>query len=172
VTYDTVRAGGIEQLQAFTRLLGIPLKKVAAPEDLPGVLDDMGPYDQIFIDSPGVNSFNRDDMRGLAKLVSRTDVEPHLVFPAGVVPEEAQEVASAFAHVGIQSMIATRLDLSRRMGSLLAAANTGRFAFSEASNTQKVADGLFSLTPKSLSQLLMPSASTKLIEDQYEEAFY
>lgn len=158
ITTDTVRAGGIEQLSAFTKLLRIDLQKAETPKDLVQAIEKLTDCDQILIDSRGTNPFNAEDVKTTAKLISADNIEPYLVLPAGGDAEEAGEIARAFAALGAHSLISTRLDIARRLGSLLSAAHHGNMAFSDVSTTPKVADGLYSLTPKTLAKLLMPTA--------------
>lgn len=158
ISCDTVRAGGVEQLQSFTNLLNIKLRKAGSPQELSDILSSMQGYDQVLIDTPGINPFNMGDIKSIAKLIGVGDVEPNLVMPAGIDAVESGEMARAFAALGVHSLIPTRIDITRRLGSVLAAAHSGSLAFADASNTPKVAEGLFSLTPKSLAKLLMPEA--------------
>jgi len=158
ISCDTVRAGGVEQLKSFTNLLEINLQKANSPKDLHHIIADLGRYDQILIDSPGINPFETSDIKTIAKLIGAENIEPHLVLPAGIDTEESSEMARAFAALGAHTLIPTRIDIARRLGSALAAAHSGSLAFADISNTPKVADGLLSLTPKSLAKLLMPSA--------------
>lgn len=158
ISTDAVRAGGIEQLGAFTNLLNIPLQKAKTPQDLAHAIANLGPCDQILIDSPGINPFNADDIKMLARLVSAENIEPYLAIPAGIDAEESGEMARAFAAIGVHTFIPTRIDIARRLGGLLSAAHHGNLGFSDASNTPKVADGLMAITPKTLARLLMPTA--------------
>ncbi len=158
ISCDTIRAGGVEQLQAFTKLLKIDLQRASGPQELKALLTSMKGFDQILIDTPGINPFNTEDVRLLARLINTGMIEPHLVFQAGGDTDECSEIARAFSTIGVQSMIPTRLDIARRLGGLLAAAHHGNLVFADASNTPKVADGLFSMTPQHLSRLLMPKA--------------
>ena len=158
VSCDTVRAGGVEQLKSFTNLLKIDLRKAGSAQELRGVLADLEGADQVIIDSPGINPFSTDDIKMLARFLSTDAIEPYLVLPAGIDAEEAAETARAFATLGVHTLIPSRIDMARRLGSILAAAHSGSLALADASNTPKVADGLFSLTPKSLAKLLMPGA--------------
>lgn len=65
ITADTVRAGGVEQLSAFTRVLNVPLVKVNSPEELKKALNDHKKADQILIDCPGLNAFDPVAMKEL-----------------------------------------------------------------------------------------------------------
>ncbi|MFK7839360.1 MAG: GTPase [Bdellovibrionales bacterium] len=158
VSTDTVRAGGIEQLRNFTDLLHIDLKTAESVKDLQRALNELSGFDQVIIDTAGLNPFNKDDVKSLARMIGVGGVEPYAVIPAGIDAEESAEMARVFSTVGAESMIATRIDMTRRLGGILSASHQGGLALADASNTPKVADGLMKMTPKSLSKLLMPAA--------------
>lgn len=156
VTTDTIRAGGVEQLEAFTRLMKIDLKKAGHPKELRDVLAALKGADQVIIDTAGVNPFDPESIKMLARLLHAADGDPVLALPAGMDADESGEIARVFSMVGAKSMIATRVDVARRLGSLLSAAHHGGLGFAEVSNTAKVADGLAPVSAKRLTQLLMP----------------
>ncbi len=158
ISADTVRAGGVEQLAAFTKLLRIDLRKAANPQELSTLLQNLSGFDQIIIDTAGFNPFDTADVKNAARLIGAADIEPYLVLPAGTDADESGEMARVFSAIGVNSLIATRIDIARRLGGVLSAAHYGGMSFADASNTPKVADGLFSLDPKSLAALLMPGA--------------
>ncbi len=76
-----------------------------------------------------------------------------LVLPAGLDPAEAAEVAQAFVSIGVRHLVATRLDLSRRLGGVLAAAAAG-LVLTEAGIGPGAADGLRPITPEWLAERL------------------
>jgi flagellar biosynthesis protein FlhF len=158
ISTDTVRAGGLEQLAAFTKLLRIDLKKADTPQALKARIAELADCDQILIDTAGTNPFLQDDVRGLAKLSGVGSIEPYLVLAAGGDADECGEIARIFSAIGAHSLIPTRIDITRRLGGLLAAAQTGGLSFADASNTPKVADGLIALDPRKLAGLLMPAS--------------
>lgn len=157
ISTDTMRAGGVEQLQAFTDLLKIKLQKTAIPKDLRSISENlMKEKDQVIIDTSGLNPFDKNDVKILAKLIGATDMRAVLVLPAGIDADESGEMARVFATIGATEILPTRVDIARRLGSLLAAAHQGGLSFADVSNTPKVAEGLSPITPASLSQLLVP----------------
>ncbi len=159
ISTDTVRAGGVEQLAAFTKILRVDLQKATNVNELRRQVEAAQGADHIYIDTGGMNPFDAEDMRDLARLVSAGDIEPLLVLPAGIDADESGEIARVYATLGIKSLLPTRLDIARRMGGLLAAAHHGTLLFSDASNNPKVADGLIQLSPERLAHLLMPNAA-------------
>lgn len=155
VTADGQRAGAPEQLAAYTRLLGLTLVVASAPVPLSRALARSQDW-PVLIDTPGLDPFDaaaRDDLLALAATAGAVTV---LVLPAGLDPAEAHELAEAFAEAGATLLIATRLDLARRLGGVLAAASA-RLTLTEAGIGPGAADGLRALTPELLaSRLTIP----------------
>lgn len=158
ISTDTVRAGGVEQLEAFTKILKTPLMRANSPQDLSTVLADMQGYEQVIIDTAGFNPFDKQSVAGFANYMKAGNMDPLMVLPAGLDVEESADIARTFGQMGIERILPTRLDIARRLGGLLAAAHQGQLSFTEAGNTAQVADGLTSLSPEKLARLLMPEA--------------
>lgn len=159
ISTDTVRAGGIEQLSAFTSLLRINLQKASGAKNLRQCMDAARGADQILIDTNGMNPFNPEEMRDLARLIACGDIEPVLALPAGVDSDECGEMGRIYAALGVRSILPTRIDIARRLGGILSAAHHGGMIFADASHTPKVADGLVALSSQRLTQLLLPQAA-------------
>lgn len=161
ITTDIVRAGGVEQLTAFTKLMDVPLLRARDREELCEALDRTEEDHHIFIDTGAMNPFDPEEMRDLAHLISVGDIEPVLVMPAGTDANESGEIARVYGPLGVRYMLPTRLDFARRLGGLLSAAHYGGLVFADASNTPQVAEGLIALSPRKLVNLLMPEIIRK-----------
>jgi flagellar biosynthesis protein FlhF len=165
ITTDTVRAGGVEQLEAFTRILNVPLTPVESPAGLTRAVTRIraeNPETAILIDTPGLNPFNRAELVDLRRFLDGIDAAPTLVLPAGGDSDEAMEIATACSAVGARQLIGTRIDAARRFGGLLAAADSGALSFSEISISPYVSDGLVRLDSQALAKLLMHGPSGAL----------
>jgi len=160
ISTDTVRAGGLEQLSAFTRVLKQRLITVEDPTALAAAVEVTRGMEQTLVDSAGRNPYSPGDMKELRDYIVAADIEPVLVMPAGLDAIEAGEIAKAFRAIGVKRLLPTRLDMARRFGSLLSAAHEGDLAFADVSATTKVADGLTPLTPTQLARLMMPGAES------------
>lgn len=160
ITTDTMRAGGTEQLAAFTKVLDIQLTKAKTPADLARALRDSSDADQVIIDTNGFNPFDSAEMKDLAKMIVAGDIEPVLVMPAGLDATESGEMARIFAALGVHRLLPTRVDIARRLGGLLAAAHQGNLSFSDISVTPQVADGLQALSPRRLGAHFFPATPT------------
>ena len=157
ITTDTIRAGAVEQLTAFTNILEIEINQVRGPEALPQTVDlMMQSYDLVFIDSPGLNPFSHHDMDYLKALTQSADVEPILVLAAGGDAGEAADIGEAFSTCGATRILATRLDMTRRLGAIIAGAEAGQLMFSEVSLNPHVATGLCAINPVSMARMILP----------------
>lgn len=153
VTADGARAGAVEQLAAFTRLLGVPLAVAAQPEVLAKAMQARKPGQPAFIDGFGCDPFDEAQAEQLHRLAQTAGAAPVLVLPAGLDAEESAELARAFHLLGARHLLPTRLDMARRLGGVLAAASVG-LALTEAGTGPQVAAGLQPLTPTWLAERL------------------
>ena len=169
ITADIKRAGGIEQLQAFTQILAVPFAPVATADELIAALPTQSGTLTI-IDTAGTNPFAESEMNEMMELALVAAAEPVLVLPAGGDPGEAAEIGECFADVGVRRLLATRLDVSRRLGGLLAAADAGQLAFADVSVNAEVASGLAPINPMSLARLLIPDFPADRSTPQPSEA--
>jgi flagellar biosynthesis protein FlhF len=156
ITTDTQRAGGYEQLHAFTRLLEVDLQQADTPAALQDAVSAARPDSLILVDCAGGNPFEAEDAERQRRLIEAIEAEAVLVMAAGGDPLEAADQAHAYAAIGARRLLATRLDIARRLGGLLSAASAGRLAFTEVGIGANVADGLAPLNPVSLARLLLP----------------
>jgi flagellar biosynthesis protein FlhF len=161
ITTDGKRAGATEQLAAFTRLLGIPLLVASHAASLARALTQRQDGAPVLIDTAGADPRETDQAEELKGLAMLADAHVALVLPAGLDPAEAAEVAVAHAACGAVSLIATRLDIARRLGGIVAAAAVSELTLTEAGIGCGAADGLTPFTPALLATRLNRFAGTK-----------
>jgi flagellar biosynthesis protein FlhF len=155
ITTDGQRAGAVEQLAAFTRVLGVTLAVAPTQAMLAKALTHRSPGQPVLIDTAGCDPFSAEQARQLHQLVIQAGADMALVLPAGLDAAEAGDLARAFAALGARHLLPTRLDAARRLGSVLMAAKAGPLALTEAGIGPEVADGLEALTPEGLATRLL-----------------
>jgi flagellar biosynthesis protein FlhF len=155
ITTDGRRAGATEQLGALTRVLQLELVVADHAVSLARVLARRAWNAPVLIDAPGLNPFDPEQDAELRDLASVSAANTVLVLQAGLDPAEAADVARAHAERGTKLLIATKLDLARRLGSVLSAARAGHMALTEAGIGPGVADGLIRLTQDELASRLL-----------------
>ena len=169
ISTDTIRAGGVSQLAAFTRILDIDLDTALDPMGLTEYLQEIyarGEEALTLIDTAGVNPYNAAERDELSEYVKAARCDIVLVLAAGCDSEEAAEMARLFAEIGATRLLVTRMDAAQRLGSILVAADIGQLQFCSSSITARVADGLAVMNPVSLARLLIPEfiPATSVIE--------
>lgn len=160
IAADGRRAGAVDQLAAFTRLLGLNL--VVAP-DIPRLAKAIArraPAAPALVDYAGTDPFSDQDGTELAALIQAVGAEAVLVLPAALDAEEAGEIAEAMAARGVRHLLPTRLDLARRLGAVLAAASAG-LALGEGGIGPGAADGLIPLDPALLETWLLSAPAAR-----------
>ncbi len=160
ITTDGDRAGAAEQLAAFTRLLGVML--IVAPDalTLSRALCRRPGGAPVLIDAPGIDPFSPSQQAQIASLAATAGASTALVLPAGLDAAEAADTAAAFKAAGAVFLVATRLDVSRRLGGVLAAAASG-LALAEAGIGPGAADGLTPATPGLIANRLAAAPQQK-----------
>ncbi len=131
ISTDGRKAGAAEQLAALTRILGLTLVVADQPSTLRRALDMRIENVPILIDGHGTTVGSAEDDAVLRSLIASIGAEPILVLPAGLDPAESVEIGAYFAGLGARRMIATRLDVARRVGGILYAALRSRLVLTE-----------------------------------------
>lgn len=154
ITTDTVKSGGVAQLDHFAQIMRLSVQTAETPDELKAVLKTDRHWDLSIIDTSGVNPFDMDDLAQSLKFIKASQAEPILVMPSGLNAYDAQEMAKVFASMGGRRFIATKMDASRRYGSVVAAARRGYLSLAAYSRTPFIAEGLESASSMGLARLL------------------
>lgn len=155
ISTDTIRTGGVGQLSGFIKVLGCPLHTSDSPDDFKDKLAQCANAELIVVDTPGSNPFDSEDMKQLSKFVNVAEVEPVLVMSAGGEIEEAREIGAAFRNIQANRLVVTQLDIARRYGSVLTAAEGGNLCLSEFSVGPYIAESLYGIDPVLIAKLLL-----------------
>jgi flagellar biosynthesis protein FlhF len=155
ITTDNKRAGGVEQLQAFTNILGKELHVATSRTELWKMVHAQQAGMRILIDTAGCNPYDNAQWQELQSQASIEGVEPVLVLPAGGDALEAIDMVETFCTLPIKRMLVTRADSTRRFGGVMAAAAAHNLAFSHISNSASMVDSLHEAGSALMAQLLL-----------------
>lgn len=168
ITTDTQRAGAAAQGQAYSQLLDQTLHMADSIDTLSLLLEENAASGNAlpdltqrpcFIDTASINPFDRVEWTALKRLTDGArivaDAEPVLVMAATGDASLMSEVATHFANLGVRRMIATQVDISRRLGSILTAADTSRLSLAQLSVTPYLAKGLSPMHPHVCARLIL-----------------
>lgn len=112
----------------------------------------------VVIDIPAINPMDREDLQRLDDLINLMNVEPILVLSAEGHPLDLEESVRAFADLGINRCIVTKLDVVRRRGGVLFALASGKMNLSHLALTPFIGGGLIPATPNRLARILLEEA--------------
>ena len=168
ITTDTQRAGAAAQGQAYSQLLDQTLHMADSIDTLSLLLEENAASGNhlpdltqrpCFIDTASVNPFDRVEWSALKRIVDGArivaDTEPVLVMSATGDTALMSEVATHFAGLGVRRLIATQVDISRRLGTVLTAADTSRLSLAQISVTPYLARGLSPMHPHVCARLIL-----------------
>ena len=117
---------------------------------------DSDPECQLVIDGPGCNPFDEAALARLGEMMEAAKAKAVTVLGAGADTAESAETALAFASLGTDSMITTKLDLARRYGGLLSAAFVGGLVLAAWSRSASLGAPLTRYSSQALTDLLLP----------------
>lgn len=169
ISTDTERPGAWQRLAALSEILNLPVSPAGRRRDIENLIAE-DPNILTLIDTPGINPLDGEDLDRLNALADMDSLTPILVMAAGGEPLDSAEHATLFAPLGVRRLLATRLDTTRRYGSLLSAAHAGRLSFAAATFGPAIGGGFASLNPMSLARLMIaPDTAGPLGNDSGEK---
>jgi flagellar biosynthesis protein FlhF len=154
LTTDLKRAGAVEQLTAFAKVMGQEVFITETADELAQFMARIPKRTVVLVDSPGVNHRSQTEMDGLFDFVNAAPAEPVLVMSAGTDPMEAADQAMAFGALGTKRMLVTRTDAAGRLGAILTAMESAGLALAGTTGSADPIDGFFPTSAADLSDLL------------------
>jgi flagellar biosynthesis protein FlhF len=161
ISTDLERAGGMEQLAAFTRLLKLNLVEIEDCHALQDIVA-MQKGNPVFIDTAGRNPFDESERREVRGFIAAIG-EATLVMPAGLDAAEAIDMAQEFRSIGATRLLVTRLDTVKRLGSLLRIAYDSRLPLANYSASTKVTEAPQPMNPVVLARFLLKKPGAQAV---------
>ena len=159
ISTDNVRAGANKQLEAFAKILELDFYFCKDERSLYQQVNDAKKrYALILIDTPGINPFIDSEVDRVGKLGEVVKNQAILTIDTGRNTFEAVEIAEIFAKIGARCLLPTRLDLTRRIGSIMSVAACCDFSFCAASVSSSIANGLAPIDSRALAKLVLTEA--------------
>ena len=155
ITTDTNRAGGIEQLQAFTSILNVELQVASGYKELKEIINSLSPRTRVLIDTAGCSPYNHNEFDELKSITTLENIEPILVMPAGGDSLEAIDMVEIFNTLPIRRVLVTKADATRRFGGILAATMAHGLGFCNINRSASIMDSVQPLEPALLAQMLL-----------------
>ncbi len=167
ITFDTYRLAAVEQLRCYADILQVPVEAVMSEEEFQETLEEFRTdSDIVFIDTAGRSQFD-DEKIGELKSMIETDqsVVTHLVVDATSRPEDLRSILDGFEPIGFDRLVVTKLDETRKYGSILSLIRRTDAPLSYFTNGQDVPDDLLRLDPEEIASLVAVSGEA----DEYDQ---
>ena len=158
VTTDT-SAGARDQIEIFAGLVRLPVEAAADGEALAVLVGRLRAEDAaraVIVDTQGANLFDSAELMQLRQTIAACGpgAEPVLV-AAAQGGRDLEDQAVIFKALGARRLIATRLDLARRLGGLIEAVRASGLAFAQGSASPYIAETMEPMTPFALARRML-----------------
>lgn len=124
---DTYRVAAADQLRAYAAILGVACEVVETPGALVRALEEYRTKATVLLDLPGIGPREPELMNEWAPVISRPEIDVHLVLPATMRCTDLVRTARRFEPFRPAHLLFTHLDETTSCGGLLSLAiETGR----------------------------------------------
>ncbi|MEZ5691348.1 MAG: hypothetical protein R3D71_06765 [Rickettsiales bacterium] len=155
ITTDTKRAGGIEQLEAFTSILNTELKIAENANELKNIIEKAPPRTRIVIDTAGCSPYDHDEFTELKLFTKIEGIEPVLTLAAGGDCMETVDAVEAFAGLPIRRVLITKTEETKRFGGIISAMVAHGYSFCNVSRSSSLMDSVQPMDSMLLAQILL-----------------
>ncbi len=120
VTCDTYRIAAVDQLRTYANIIGLPLEVALTPAEMKQAVHSLRNCDVILIDTAGRGQKDTGKLQELKSCLAAADPhEIHLVLASTASEKVLLQEAEAFAEVGADKVVLTKLDEAVSFGLLI-----------------------------------------------------
>ena len=160
ITIDNYSITAVKQLEAYARIIGIPLQSAANAVDLKKALRRFKDKKTILIDTPGINPKNKEHIEELkACLAGITGLKTQLILSATTKEKDCLAISKTFQEIGIDRLLVTKTDESCVFGNIVNVLIQTNLPLSFLCGGRKVPDDIEVGTVQRLVDLLFSSRS-------------
>lgn len=160
ITGDTYRIAAVDQLRTYAEIIGLPLEVVLSPGQMRQSCRRLEDLDVILIDTAGRSRTDRDRLDELRALVAAAEPhETHLVLSSVASARAMEREAAAFAAIGIDKVVLTKLDEAAGLGAALRVLRRVGRGLSYVTTGQEVPQDLEQARPRRLAELVLGDAA-------------
>ncbi|MCL1947507.1 MAG: flagellar biosynthesis protein FlhF [Chitinivibrionia bacterium] len=143
ITTDTYRISAIDQLRAYSEIIGIDLQAIYSPDEIGDMIDNCKFSDIILVDSAGRSQKNREHMYELESFIRELKPDcTHLVLSATTKESDLIEAANRYRKLGVSRLLFTKLDETIKLGNIFNAVQTTGIPASYFTMGQSVPDDI------------------------------
>jgi flagellar biosynthesis protein FlhF len=155
VTTDTFRAGAVEQLKTYAKVLRLPMEVAATAKELEKALAGHADKDLILIDTTGKSPREREKQDDMKSLLGGFDIEYHLCVAATTRDSELENIIDQFQALPVQRLLFTKLDESRQLGCMVNLQIRNKLPLSYFTHGQRVPEDIEIASGKKIAELVL-----------------
>jgi flagellar biosynthesis protein FlhF len=145
ITLDSFRVGAVEQLQAYTNIMRIPLEVVSKNDDIVEAMLRLKDCNYILIDTAGSSQndiVKIEQIKSYQEKINNIEIEKTLVLPANIKQSDLHDIYDKYSILGINNLTFTKLDETRSFGNIISFAYKVKKSITYLSVGQNVPDDL------------------------------
>ncbi len=123
LTIDTYRIMGIDQLQTYAEVIGIPFRVICSVDEMARITQDFADYDYLLVDTVGHAPDNKEQLRNTDRFIHSLDgraaKEVFLVVSATTRYSDLLHIAETYDGIADYQLIITKLDETKAQIELL-----------------------------------------------------
>jgi len=118
ISTDNVRVAAGEQLGAYARIMGLPMECASTPEAFEKAIRRFADRDVVLVDTPGRARPDDAYLLRMAQALPDETVETNLLMNATGSGDYLERLVTDYGRLRVDQLIITKIDESRRFGSL------------------------------------------------------
>lgn len=145
MTLDTYRIGAVEQLMYYAKMMRLGIETVQDPLDFSSALQSLKHCDYVLIDTAGCSQHDREKIARIGQFLDaekQTSIDVSLVLSSNTKLEDLRDIYKNYSTLGVDTIIATKLDETSGLGSLFSFIYENKKPLSYLSVGQEVPDDL------------------------------
>ncbi|HQG30517.1 MAG TPA: flagellar biosynthesis protein FlhF [Deltaproteobacteria bacterium] len=142
ITLDTYRIGAVDQGRIYAKILNIPFLSVTAASEFRAALAKLDSLDLILVDTVGRSPKCKDYIPRLKEYFDRVDPCTFLLMPVATRDSEMDTTTKAFAELGVDRMIFTKVDEAVASGPVISHNLIYRIPISHLTTGQRVPEDI------------------------------
>ncbi|MEA3416836.1 MAG: flagellar biosynthesis protein FlhF [Thermodesulfobacteriota bacterium] len=156
ITMDTYRIGAVEQLKRYADIMDIPMEVASEKKELKRVLNKFVDKDVILVDTPGKSRGDESYLLKLKKCFAMDfPMETNLVLSMTSSQESMMDAVERYGIVNYNNIIFTKLDDSKKFGSIYNVIDHACKPVFYVANGQNVPQDLNKTDPAKLARLIV-----------------
>jgi len=156
ISVDNYRIGAVDQLRAYASIMGLPCLSAFTQQELRMAVRKMRDKEIVLIDTAGQSHLDKDRMKELRRLMEGAhEVSSHLVLSVTTEPQDMKEVARNFSILNPETYVFTKLDETRRPGTIIDQVCRLNMPISFITSGQRVPEDIVAASKSSILKLIL-----------------